>query len=218
MNSAQENYLKTILLFELEGEQATVTALARNLSLKPASVTEMVKKLSALEYLKHSKYKNFGLTQKGRTVALKILRRHRLWETFLYHVLDYSWSEVHEEAENFEHLISDRLEQRIDKLLDYPSIDPHGHPIPKTNGNMISASNLFTLSDASKGQKVQIMQVNDEDPALLNYLEQNGIEINTQIEISNIVDFDGSMEVINNGKSIFLSPQMTVKILVKQIR
>jgi len=218
MNNAQENYLKTILIFELEGDRATITALARNLSLKPASVTEMVQKLSAQNYLKHTKYKSFALTAKGRSIALGVLRRHRLWETFLYRILDYSWSEVHEEAENFEHVITNRLENRIDKFLDYPAVDPHGHPIPSTDGRMAAVDNLRPLSAAAKNQRVQIMQVNDQDPALLKYLEQNELIINTKIQINNIVDFDGSMEVTLKGSSIFLSPQMTSKILVKVIQ
>lgn len=218
MNSVQENYLKSILALELEGKVATITTLAQSLSLKPASVTEMVKKLSARDFLKHSKYKKVSLTEKGRSAALKVLRRHRLWETFLYRVLHYSWSEVHEEAENFEHLISARLEQRIDKLLGYPDFDPHGHPIPKEDGALIAEDNLLNLSAVASGKRVQVMQVHDGDPSLLNYLEQNNISINTQFEINQVVDFDGSMHVIYQDKSIFLSPQMTEKIFVKSIQ
>lgn len=218
MNRTHENYLKSILSFELDQEPATITALARNLSLKPASVTEMVQKLSTQNYLEHIKYKSFGLTPKGRSAAMRVLRRHRLWETFLYRVLDYSWSEVHEEAENFEHLISERLEERIDKLLDYPDFDPHGHPIPKANGVITKADNLLSLKDVLKGQYAVVMQVNDTDSTLLKYLDQIELQLNTQILITQILEFDGSMEINFNGKSVFLSPQMTERILVKQIQ
>ena len=114
----QEDYLKTILSIELEGQQATVTTLANLLSIKPASATEMVKKLSSLSYLKYQKYKGFELTDKGRAVAIRVLRRHRLWESFLFRILHYSWSEIHEEAEKFEHFMSEMMEKKIEHILD----------------------------------------------------------------------------------------------------
>ena len=114
MNSAQENYLKAILSLELDQQQATVSALARILSVKPASVTEMIKKLAAADYLIHENYKGFRLSARGRTLAMRVLRRHRLWETFLYRVLDYPWADLHTEAEKFEHLTSDLMEKRLD--------------------------------------------------------------------------------------------------------
>lgn len=216
----QEDYLKTILSIELEGQQATVTTLANLLSIKPASATEMVKKLFSLSYLKYQKYKGFELTDKGRAVAIRVLRRHRLWESFLFRILHYSWSEIHEEAEKFEHVMSEMMENKIEHILDFIKFDPHGHPIPTAEGvlpQIETQQNLVTLSSLSRGQIAQIKQVNDTQPSFLSYLDKINLHLNNYINVKDVLEFDKSMEIEFNNQTTFLSRQMTenIKVIVK---
>lgn len=217
MNLVHENYLKTILSFELEGQQAAVSTLAESLSVKPASVTEMIKKLSALNLLTHKKYKGFQLTDKGRKAAMQVLRRHRLWETFLFQVLKYSWCEIHEEAENFEHVMSARMEKRIDKLLSFPKFDPHGHPIPSAEGRLpqeYTEQHWLPLSSLDEGQQARIMMVSDEHPSFLNHLDMINLSLDTKVKIINKLEFDQSMEIEFGKQQVFISRQMADKIMV----
>jgi len=220
MNISQENYLKTILSIELGGQQATVSSLANNLEVKPASVTEMIKKLSALDYVNHKNYKGFKLSGKGKKIATKILRRHRLWETFLYKVLEFPWSDVHAEAEKFEHLTSELMEKRIDNLLDHPDFDPHGHPIPQTDGtwqNTNASKDWQPLSSLKQGDTADVVQVSDDQPDFLEYLDNHNLRLKSKIKVCNVLAFDQSMEIEYDKKSIFLSNQMAEKITVKKI-
>ena len=217
MNLVHENYLKTILSLELDGHPAAVSSLAESLSVKPASVTEMIKKLSAQKFLTHKKYKGFHLTAKGRKAAMQVLRRHRLWETFLFQVLKYSWCEIHEEAENFEHVMSARMEQRIDKLLGFPKFDPHGHPIPSADGRLpqeYTEQHWVPLSLLSKGQQARVMMVSDEHPSFLNHLDMINLSLNSKVKIINKLEFDQSMELGFGNQQVFISRQMADKIMV----
>jgi DtxR family Mn-dependent transcriptional regulator len=218
MNNAQENYLKTILSIELAGDQPTVSALAGNLSVKPASVTEMIKKLSAMDLVDHKNYKGFRLSEKGKTVATHVLRRHRLWETFLYKIMDFPLSDVHNEAEKLEHLTSEQMEKRMDEMLGHPEFDPHGHPIPpdgQTWNYPSTVNNWSPLSQLKKGQSAIIRQVSDAQPTFLQYLEKMNLTLNTEIIIRNLLEFDGSMDIEFNNQSVFISKQMAQKITVE---
>lgn len=197
-----------------------MTTLANLLSIKPASATEMVKKLSSLSYLKYQKYKGFELTDKGRAVAIRVLRRHRLWESFLFRILHYSWSEIHEEAEKFEHVMSEMMENKIEHILDFINFDPHGHPIPTAEGvlpQIETQQNLVTLSSLSRGQIAQIKQVNDTQPSFLSYLDKINLHLNNYINVKDVLEFDKSMEIEFNNQTTFLSRQMTenIKVIVK---
>ncbi|MBD3376076.1 MarR family transcriptional regulator [candidate division KSB1 bacterium] len=217
MNAAQENYIKTILSLELENQTVTITKLAKSLSVRPASATEMVIKLQKAGWVKHKLYKSVTLSRKGRVAAAKILRRHRLWETFLHDILSFPWSEVHQEAERFEHLTSENMERRMDVLLGHPQFDPHGQPIPAEDGtiNITADEKIWTpLSSLSLGQQGKIVQVKNESEPFLSYLDSINLKLDTIIKIDHILDFDQSMEIKTNNQKIFISHKVAKEIIV----
>ena len=161
-----ENYLKNIYELGIGDEKVTTSLLAKRLKIAPASVTGMIKKLSKKGFLRHIPYKGVEVTEKGKKAALKIIRKHRLWEMFLLEVLHFPWDTIHEEAEEFEHIMSDRIEERIDEVLGFPTIDPHGAPIPRKNGT-IRKMKVKPLEQTQEGTTVRVLSVIDEDPELL---------------------------------------------------
>ncbi len=218
MNVSQQDYLKSILSIEMGGEQATVGLLSEQLSVKPASVTEMIKKLAELDLLVYKKYKGFKLTPKGKTQAIRILRKHRLWETFLYRILQFPLSEIHREAETFEHHISGVLESRIDEILGFPKYDPHGHPIPTLDGELQLNSNrkdVARLSYLQSGDRGIVIQISDAIASFLNYLEESGLSLYKTITVAHKHEFDQSMEIAFDDNTLFLSREMTENILVR---
>src|SRR5437660_9452796 len=168
---SQEDYLKA--LYHLHGDQRPVPTrdLAQRLGISSPSVSEMVARLNAQGLVEHDRYRGQQLTKEGRKVALELVRHHRLLEMFLVQVLGYSWDEVHEEAERLEHVISERMEQRIFELLGRPELDPHGHAIPTLTGKVRAASNR-PLSECQPGERVVVQGVCDEDPGKLRELER----------------------------------------------
>jgi DtxR family Mn-dependent transcriptional regulator len=219
MKISHENYLKAILNFEIMEQKTSVNNLAKNLSVKPASVTEMIKKLSAMEYVSHENYRGFKLTSKGKAIATRVLRRHRLWETFLFQVLNFNWAEVHEEADKFEHITSDTMEKRMDDLLGNPEFDPHGHPIPFPDGTWDNSSRragLSSLSHLKVGDKALIVQVSDDNPSLLEYMAKRDLYLNSKIEVIDKIKFDDSMEIKSGTTMVYFSRLMAEKIDVKK--
>ncbi|MGQ9692253.1 MAG: metal-dependent transcriptional regulator [Thermaceae bacterium] len=170
LTESQEDYLKAILLLEERGGRATTQALSSLLQVRPASVTEMLKRLAELGLVLHAPYRGAELTPLGRRIALEVLRHHRLLETFLHQTLGYAWEEVHEEAERLEHHISEAFEQRIAELLGHPERDPHGDPIPGPGLEPIPPEGI-NLLEAPLGQ-VRLLRVLAQDPATLNSLAQ----------------------------------------------
>jgi len=220
MTLAQENYLKAILVFEMDGQQATVNTLAETLSVKPASVTEMIKKLSAMGMLEYRARRGFKLAGKGRQSAMRILRRHRLWETFLSRVLDYPWSELHTEAEKLEHITSDLLEKKIDAFLGYPVVDPHGHPIPRAGSAAsvrVASKRDVPLGTLDPGQSAVLVQVSDANPSFLHHLERIGLALNTRVAVKSVLAFDQTVEIEFNHRRHFISRQMAERILVRRL-
>ena len=167
---AQQDYLKA--LYQLRGDQRPVPTrdLAQRLGISSPSVSEMVTRLSAQGLVEHDRYRGQQLTREGRKVALELVRHHRLLEMFLVQVLGYSWDEVHDEAERLEHVISERMEQRIFELLGRPELDPHGHAIPSLTGQVRPLSER-ALSDVRAGEKVVVQGVSDDDSGLLRELD-----------------------------------------------
>ncbi len=217
MNAAQENYIKTILSLELENQIVTITKLANSLGIRPASVTEMVIKLQKAGWVRHEQYKSVTLSRKGKTAAAQILRRHRLWETFLHDILAFPWSEVHAEAEKFEHLTSENMERRMDALLGHPQFDPHGQPIPAADGTIHitpDEQSWLPLSALSQGQRGRIVQVKNESDSFLNYLDSINLKLNSRVKIENIVDFDRSMEIQTEKHNLFISHKVANEIIV----
>jgi len=183
MSAHKEDYLKQIFLLEEQRGKANLSALATVLNLKPASVTEMVRKLAAEGDVQYMPYTPVQLTKQGRQRAVKIIRRHRLWETFLVDVLKYNWANVHKEAETFEHYITDEMENRLDQILDHPEFDPHGAPIPLPDGSLPLAPNAEKLFTVPDNKTVQIVRVLDEDVNILREIDALGLKLGQRVTV-----------------------------------
>ncbi|MFU8946699.1 metal-dependent transcriptional regulator [Mycetocola zhadangensis] len=179
-----ENYLKTIYAHtEWQGDAITPSVLAERLGLAPSTVTEMVKKLAASGLVTHVRYGAITLTDAGRAEAVAVVRRHRLTETWLVREMGYSWDEVHDEAEVLEHAISDRLLESIDARLGYPDRDPHGDPIPASDGS-VRREAAIVVGAAEPGHVGVVLRISDRDPELLRSLEASGIDIGTTVSVA----------------------------------
>lgn len=215
MNSfTEENYLKAIYkLTELQGESVTTNAIAERMKTKAASVTDMLKKLSDKKLINYQKYQGVTLTRKGEKVALTIIRKHRLWEMFLVEKLDFKWDEVHDVAEQLEHISSDKLIAQIDKFLNYPKTDPHGDPIPDEKGKL-KVQRSKTLSQFRKNDLCVMTGVVDHSPAFLRFLDSSELVLGNDIRIKEIVDFDRSLQVMVKKNTFFISHEVAKNILV----
>lgn len=215
MNSfTEENYLKAIYkLTEMQGESVTTNAIAEKMSTKAASVTDMLKKLSDKKLINYQKYQGVTLTGKGEKVALTIIRKHRLWEMFLVEKLDFKWDEVHDVAEQLEHISSDKLIAQIDKFLNYPKTDPHGDPIPDEKGKLKVAKSK-TLSQFRKNDVCVMTGVVDHSPKFLRYLDSCGLVLGNEIRIKDMIDFDRSLHITVQKNALFISHEVAKNILV----
>ena len=213
----EENYLKAIHFLSQGSEKgASTNAIAERLETKPASVSDMLKKLSDKNLLIYKKYQGVKLTPEGKEVAIRTVRKHRLWEVFLVEKLNFGWEEVHEIAEQLEHIQSIKLTDRLDKYLGHPKYDPHGDPIPDKDGKFPKRTETV-LEDCSPKSKVIIKGVKDTSPEFLRYLEKLGIGLGANLEIVEKEAFDGSMQVdINNGNTVSLSAAVCSNLFVKQ--
>ncbi len=198
---SQQDYLKALYL--LHGDQRPVPTreLAQRLGISSPSVSEMVTRLSAQGLVEHDRYRGQQLTREGRKVALELVRHHRLLEMFLVRVLGYSWDEVHDEAERLEHVISERMEQRIFELLGRPELDPHGHAIPTLGGKVRPLSER-PLSECRAGEKVIVQGVSDDDPGRLRELNRRGLVPGTRIEVVGESEYEGPIVVRIKGRRI----------------
>src|SRR3989440_7690423 len=198
---SQQDYLKALYL--LHGDQRPVPTrdLAQRLGISSPSVSEMVARLNAQGLVEHDRYRGQQLTKEGRKVALELVRHHRLLEMFLVQVLGYSWDEVHEEAERLEHVISERMEQRIFDLLGRPELDPHGHAIPTLTGKVRPVSNR-ALSECGVGEKVVVQGVSDEDAAKLRELDRRGLVPGTPIEVVGASEYEGPIDIRVRGRRL----------------
>src|SRR6266705_1867388 len=196
---AQQDYLKA--LYHLRGDVRAVPTrdLAQRLGISSPSVSEMVARLTGQGLVEHDRYRGQQLTKEGRKVALELVRHHRLLEMFLVQVLGYSWDEVHDEAERLEHVISERMEQRIFDLLGRPELDPHGHAIPSASGKVRPLSER-PLSECRAGEKVLVQGVSDEDAARLRELERRGLLPGTRLEVMGVSEYEGPIEVRITGR------------------
>jgi DtxR family Mn-dependent transcriptional regulator len=174
LSRSVEDYLKAIYGLSRSGGPASTSAVAEALAVQPASVTGMVKRLAEAELVEHVPYRGVRLTEGGRREALRILRRHRIIETYLCNRLGYAWEDVHEEAERLEHAVSDTLIERMAAALEFPSHDPHGAPIPTSAGE-IERTDFATLADVEPGAEVRVRAVRDDDPERLRSMEAKGL-------------------------------------------
>jgi DtxR family Mn-dependent transcriptional regulator len=212
----EENYLKAIYkLGERTGESINTNAIAEVIQTKAASVTDMIKKLADKKLLVYEKYKGVALTEKGRRIAVDVVRKHRLWECFLHDKLKFGWDEVHEVAEQLEHINSPILVDKLDEFLGFPTHDPHGDPIPSKNG-VIKKSNFILLSEASVGQLYVMSGVVDHSNVFLKHLDKIELNLATEIRINEKNDYDGSIEaLLDNDKTLHLSNEVCKNVLVK---
>lgn len=212
---SEENYLKAIFHLQQDTEDGVSTnSLAESLKTKAASVTEMVKKLAGKKLVSYKKYYGVTLTEKGTEQALKVIRKHRLWESFLVERLDFNWDEVHDVAEQLEHIQSEKLVDAIDKLLDYPKVDPHGDPIPCKDGTF-PIENKWKLSECEIGSKGIIVGVKDSSPEFLKYLDRQEISISSKFEIKDKETFDDTLDIEINGEPLKLSAKMASNLFVE---
>ncbi|MBI4579661.1 MAG: metal-dependent transcriptional regulator [Planctomycetes bacterium] len=212
-SASVEDYLKAIYLLQTARTPATTRGLADGLGVRMASVTGMVKQLHAAGYVRHERYRGVQLTAKGRRLALRVLRRHRIIELFLSKVLGLPWDEVHEDAEALEHAASDRVIERLNTLLGSPAFDPHGAPIPHGDGT-ISPLNGRLLSDCEVGHRGRILCVSDKDPAFLRYLAGIGIRIGLRFRLVDKAPFDGPLAIHAGRKKIVLGHPAATRVLV----
>ncbi|MGC4022264.1 MAG: metal-dependent transcriptional regulator [Cyclobacteriaceae bacterium] len=212
----EENYLKAIYHLSEAGTKPVLTnELAEAMKTKAASVTDMVKKLSTKKLISYKKYYGAQLTASGKAEALMVIRKHRLWETFLVQKLDFAWDEVHEVAEQLEHIQSKRLIEKIDSFLGYPKSDPHGDPIPDSKGKL-PVQQTIACSLLKEGQQAVITAVKDSDSALLKLLDKIGAHPGKKIKIISRENYDNSTEALLDGKRVFLSKEVSQNILVTE--
>lgn len=212
---SEENYIKAIFKLQRQDEKVTTNDLASELKTRPASVSDMIGKLRDKELVQYEKYYGFSLTAAGQRAALHIIRRHRLWEYFLVHTLGYDWEEVHELAEQMEHIQNEELIQRLSAFLGNPQTDPHGDPIPDSQGRL-GKTGFKTLGDYLPPKQLEVTGVADQSNSLLKFLKQKGIRPGTRMEILGRNDFDGSMDVKTNLSAPFtLSEQVSKNIYVR---
>jgi DtxR family Mn-dependent transcriptional regulator len=218
LSQSEENYIKAIYALSLEhGKDIATNDLADKMSTKASSVTDMLKKLTDKELLKYKKYQGCSLTLLGMQVALGIVRKHRLWEVFLVDKLQFGWDEVHEIAEQLEHIQSVQLTNRLEEFLGFPKVDPHGDPIPNREGKFAEIPQRTVLSQVEIGKSGIVMGVEDGEVSFLKYLNKIGLTLGTTILVEDKLDFDGSLLISLNGKQIQFSQVVASKISVQLI-
>ena len=215
ISKAIENYLKAIFSIKPEiGGIVSTNSISDKLKTKPSSVTDMIKKLTEKKLVTYEKYKGVKLTTKGKRIATSIVRKHRLWETFLVEKLNFKWDEVHDVAEQLEHIKSEKLVNLLDNFLGNPKFDPHGDPIPNRQGDfpLLNALPLTTLSVNQKGVVMGVLQ---DEPSFLKYLTKLNISLGSSVVILDQIEFDKSIEIEIDGEKIHISLDVAKNILIK---
>ncbi len=211
---SQENYIKAVYHLQLESSTVTTNALAQALDTRPASVTDMLKKLKLQKLLLYEKYRGVKLTAEGRRLAVQIIRKHRLWEFFLVHTLRFGWEEVHEIAEELEHIGSGKLVDRLDAFLGFPQHDPHGDPIPDRLGKL-PAGTHSALSEMPLHRHAVVRGIGDQRPVMLDLLRDQQIALGTKLEVQKKFSVDGSVQIKIRGRQpVNISAYAAKNILV----
>ena len=215
MNSqSEEDYLKALYHLEMDFDSVSTNSIADYLDMKPSSVTDMLKKLAEKKFINYQKYKGTSLTKKGKLIALSIIRKHRLWETFLVEKLDFGWDQVHTIAEQLEHIKSEELIENLDNFLGNPKYDPHGDPIPNKDGE-IEKMNQKLLLELKASQKGIITGVKKGTASLLNYLDKEKIKLGDSIKVIEILEFDGTYIVEINERKLTFSEKICKNLLLE---
>jgi DtxR family Mn-dependent transcriptional regulator len=214
---AEENYIKAVYHLQQQQELVSTNALSAELQTRPASVTDMLKKLKSKRIVSYEPYQGVKLSGEGKKVALAIIRKHRLWEYFLVDKLQFGWDEVHEVAEELEHISSSKLVDKLDAFLGFPKFDPHGDPIPDSKGRF-TAQTQELLSCIAANKTVEITAVGSQSTELLELLKHKGLQMGTRLEVKKIFEFDGSLELrIRNQQVITISRDLASVLFVKQV-
>ncbi len=217
ISHTEENYLKAIFKLLEKGEKsASTNAISKEMNTSAASVTDMLKRLSEKKMIHYEKYKGVKLTDTGTQVATILIRKHRLWEVFLVNKLNFSWEEVHDIAEEMEHIQSTELINRLDSFLNYPKFDPHGDPIPDANGN-IAYRHQIALTSIESEEHVIVVGVKEHSTPFLKYLDQIGLALGSEIQVIEHFDYDDSTKILIDKKSEYtISHKVCQNILVQK--
>jgi DtxR family Mn-dependent transcriptional regulator len=213
-SQAEENYLKAI--FKLSGNEkrsVSTNSIAEELQTKPSSVSDMVKKLSEKDLIHYVKYQGVSLTKKGLSLAVHIVRKHRLWEVFLVDHLNFKWDEVHDIAEQLEHIKSPELASRLDAFLNHPNYDPHGDPIPNAQGEFPKTT-AIPLNEVKISSQGKVVGVEMDEPSFLKYLDKLSISIGTKVEVLEKNDFDNSIDIKIDNVQRHISLDVAKNILI----
>jgi DtxR family transcriptional regulator, Mn-dependent transcriptional regulator len=216
ITAAMEDYLKVIYRLSEDGHRVTTQSIAERLNVAAPSVTGMIKRLAELKLVEHERYRSVALTGTGRKAALEIVRHHRLLELYLAEALGYSWDEVHDEAERLEHTISEEFEDRIDAALGYPTIDPHGDPIPSRSGSVSEVPD-DRLSTLEPGDRATVSRVSDTNPEKLRYLGTMGLYPDTEINVLERLPFDGPLRVRVGDSEYFVGAELARSVHVQRV-
>ena len=213
----EENYLKALFALSTEAEEVSVNELSKRLGIKMPTVTSMMKKLAEKKLVAYQSYRPLKLTDKGRKEAAIIIRKHRLTEMFLVEIMGFGWEEVHEIAEQVEHVNVPNFFEKMDEMLGYPTMDPHGSPIPDKNGHMLSKP-FKRLSDCKRGATVKLTAVLNSSAEFLKYLNSRELKLGLKIKVKNTEPFDGSMIIsYTNRPDETLSSTVCTKLLVENV-
>lgn len=217
LSRSQEDYLKALYLLGGADGVVPTGALADRLRISRASVSEMVVRLSAQGLVAHGRYQGQRLTPEGRSVALELVRHHRLLEMFLVRVLGYEWDEVHDEAERLEHVISERMEERIFELLGRPELDPHGHAIPTREGRVRAVADR-PLSDCQAGELVEVRVVSDDDAQLLRELKRRGLVPGARLEVMAATEYESPIEATIERRRVSVPLGLARQVFVEKVK
>jgi DtxR family Mn-dependent transcriptional regulator len=216
LSYTEENYLKAMFNLATESGEISVNDLSKSLNLKMPTVNSMVKKLDAKGLVSYQTYKPLKLTEEGKKTALLIIRKHRLTEMFLVEKMGFGWEEVHEVAEQIEHIDSPKFFAKMDEMLDFPTVDPHGSPIPDASGK-IQWKTYETLNQFSVGDRLKLVAVTHSNDEFLKYLNSKNLILNTEVEILAKEEFDQNMTVKFHEETSVLSSKVTERLLVEKI-
>ncbi|KAB1065734.1 metal-dependent transcriptional regulator [Salibacter halophilus] len=218
LSYAEENYLKAIYRLSRQSENGTSTnEISHYVETKASSVTDMLKRLAKKEMVNYKPYQPITITEKGRLMAIKTIRKHRLWEVFLVEKLNFKWDEVHEIAEELEHIHSDKLINRLDDFLNNPTHDPHGDPIPDADGNIEHHKDI-TIADLTEGQIGMIIGLKDTSSEFLQFLDNSQLTLGKSIKVEEITGYDGSVTItINMTTRKTISHQVAKNLYIKKL-
>ncbi|MEO0895266.1 MAG: metal-dependent transcriptional regulator [Bacteroidota bacterium] len=214
LHRGEENYLKAIYKLSQGKENVATRAIAQEMDTKDSSVTDMMKRLAKKALIIHKPYYGITMTEQGRLAALTIIRRHRLWEVFMVDKLGFKWDEVHELAEQLEHIQSPLLLERLDKFLGYPAVDPHGDPIPDKDGKIVTKKHEL-LAEVPLDTHFRIVRVTDDSSDFLQYLDASGLNIGIHLEVKERISYDESLTLkLETGRKVHISEKVSKQILV----